>query len=641
MSDIEILENLRAQRDAIYVKTEIEAITRELQAQQLANSVVMEGLAWGDQVDRNEWRNDTPGWSPANSLAVLRDDRKDGKFRPFWEIEQDLLNIWGLARWLSGAEEVGLAPLESLTNYTMGNGFTYSAAPPNNQGKDTTGIVKACQAVIDEFMERVRWEGEAEHELFQRAVVDGEFAAWVKPCGSGRASLRIVDPECITEPSDPRQLEDYYGLPSYNWSFGVATDHGDTSQPHGYFLLHYADFGDWDYAPAAEFIHAKYNVPRSVKRGLSDYFPVVGSLRRVAKLLDNMLEGMAIQASIPFIRQHPPGTTSTQAQSMVTTNATSLLTRQTATGSRTGYKRKYEPGTILDISAGLQYLPPPIAQTGVADAVVGVVQAGLRRIGSRWQLPEYMISSDASNANYSSTLVAGSPFVKATERRQAAIVRPFTRIFRRVLEIACQAGRFAKWGIYQPDELRMAVSLDITPPSVSADEDKLKRAQTDQILVDMGAKSIRTVAEESGLDYEAELKNGAKRTEAAPPVSGPPSQSSQPPASPPSAPQSGVGGAPLADTLNGAQVTAAIDTIKSSGKEISDEAAVILLRRVGLSDQEARRVVAAQKQASIQAAAEEEKRLEAEKAANPFPPGQSPPKPVKESWQRDWWTRAG
>ena len=50
---------------------------------------------------------------------------------------------------------------------------------------------------------------------------------------------------------------------------------------------------------------------------------------------------------------------------------------------------------------------------------VQIVQAGLRALGNRWDMPEYMISGDSSNANYASTLVSGAPFVTGIEWEQS------------------------------------------------------------------------------------------------------------------------------------------------------------------------------------------------------------------------------
>ena len=51
-----------------------------------------------------------------------------------------------------------------------------------------------------------------------------------------------------------------------------------------------------------------------------------------------------------------------------------------------------------------------------AGRYVAVLQAELRAVASRLVMPEFMLSSDASNANYSSTMVAEGPAVKMFDR---------------------------------------------------------------------------------------------------------------------------------------------------------------------------------------------------------------------------------
>src|SRR6185369_4253327 len=87
----------------------------------------------------------------------------------------------------------------------------------------------------------------------------------------------------------------------------------------------------------------------------------------------------------------------------------------------------YPPGSVLKVGYGQEYLPGPMgAERNAGFELVG--QYSLRRIGVRWNMPEYMISGDASNGNYSSTLVAESPFVKAREADQQFYKRHFLSI---------------------------------------------------------------------------------------------------------------------------------------------------------------------------------------------------------------------
>ncbi len=79
-------------------------------------------------------------------------------------------------------------------------------------------------------------------------------------------------------------------------------------------------------------------------------------------------------------------------------------------GAGRGYLQRFAPGTILDVYAGTEYHFPA---AGIdAARFVAVLQAELRAIAARLVMPEFMLTSDASNANYSSTLVAEGPAVK-------------------------------------------------------------------------------------------------------------------------------------------------------------------------------------------------------------------------------------
>ncbi len=55
-------------------------------------------------------------------------------------------------------------------------------------------------------------------------------------------------------------------------------------------------------------------------------------------------------------------------------------------------------------------------------------------------LPEFMLTSDASNANYASTMVAEGPAVKLFQSEQQFFAREFTRLWRWVMEVAIELG---------------------------------------------------------------------------------------------------------------------------------------------------------------------------------------------------------
>jgi capsid protein len=191
------------------------------------------------------------------------------------------------------------------------------------------------------------------------------------------------------------------------------------------------------------------------------------------------------------IRKHKAATSAGLADFVA--NQADVSVTSSATG-RTSHFRRFAPGTILDASSGMDYEFPA---AGIdAGRYVTVLQAELRAIASRLVMPEFMLSSDASNANYSSTMVAEGPAVKMFDRLQHEMIADDLELFGRVLSQAVSAGRL-------PSEALISVEIRGIPPTLAV-RDRLKDAQADQILVRNGAMSVATMAMRSGLDPEQE-----------------------------------------------------------------------------------------------------------------------------------------
>src|SRR6202000_3039891 len=150
--------------------------------------------------------------------------------------------------------------------------------------------------------------------------------------------------------------------------------------------------------------HRKANVDANVRRGLPLYTPVRKNLRRAERLLRNMSVVAEIQSAIALIRKHR-GASRSGIEQFVANNADAPPTSDA--NGRTRHYSQYGPGTILDAPAGMEYDFP--AQSLDASNFVAVLQAELRAIAARLVMPEFMFTSDASNANFASTLVAEGP----------------------------------------------------------------------------------------------------------------------------------------------------------------------------------------------------------------------------------------
>ena len=388
--------------------------------------------------------------------------------------EQELAAIRNECRSLAVANEFAINGHENRISYIVGSGHTYRAVAARGQGADDA-LVLAVQLVLDEFIRINGWH-QRQQEIVRRKDRDGECFLRLFAAADGTTRVRFVEPAQVAAPND--RMADPAA------SFGVQTDPADVETVLGYWI-------DGRLIDAGEIQHRKANVDANVKRGLPLYFPVRKNLRRAEKLLRNMSVVSEIQSAIAVIRKHKSATAAGLADFVANQADRSFAN---ATTGQTSHFRRYAPGTILDAVAGTDYEFPA---SGIdAGRYVTVLQAELRAVASRLVMPEFMLSSDASNANYSSTMVAEGPAVKMFDRLQHEMIEDDVELFRRVVRHAAASGRL-------PTDAPTAVAIRGIPPTLAV-RDRLKDAQADQILVRNGAMSVATMALRSGLDPEQE-----------------------------------------------------------------------------------------------------------------------------------------
>jgi hypothetical protein len=429
---------------------------------------------WDDFVDPREAYagDDGQWWLP---MAMNQSaGGPDGVARAAPIDELGLARLRDECRRLALANEFAINGHENRINYIVGPGHGYLATL--RPGADAPMELAArVQEVLDEFLQESRWHAR-QQEIVRRLDRDGE-ALLRFFVSDGRTRVRFIEPDQVAAPqhaaADPRA------------SFGVLTAPGDVEDVRGYYV-------DGELVDAAEVQHRKAGVDANVKRGLPLYSPVRANLRRAEKLLRNMSVVAEVQSAIALIRRHR-GATRAGVERFVDDGAT------TGVDARGKVRRvtQYGPGTILDAPAGLEYEFPA---TGIdAASYVAVLQAELRAIAARLVMPEFMFTSDASNASYASTMVAEGPAVRMFQRAQAAMIADDSEVMWRVVENAARAGRL-------PRDVRRLVEVQITPPSLDV-RDCLKDAQVDRIAHTSGVLSLQTWSQRLGLDYDQEQKN--------------------------------------------------------------------------------------------------------------------------------------
>jgi len=510
MIDTLPIEDLRTRHESARLQLETMQLESYLaEAQRMADLPVpvMEAC---ELIDPREFMHDTPGWGTSygqQPVPMTRpDDRQDGKNRPVFETEQDLAFIRGSARILTTMFPAGINILKNLRNYTISGGFTYKVQPAND-AEPPKGLVGAVQNVIDALF------GDSgcllENEIHDRRRTDGECFVQLEPEG-WQTRILIREPDHVRDPQGfSNDLETHLHIDTEFvscWAMGVHTRKDRPGDTLGYHVApDPAAYADWDYVPAARMEHFKANAPYGVKRGYSEFYPVIAWLQDAEKVLRNTGRGTAVQAAIAFIRQHATGATAAQISGLRATNAYETRTQNLPQGgSRTRYIQNFAPGTILDINQGQEYLAGPMGSER-APAFINVIQALLRYLGSVWQMAEGMISGDYSNNNLASALVAESPFVKGRESDQRELKPGFSSLCWKAIRIAFDSGYFARFDMPW-EQIEALVDVIVTPPEV-ATRNKEEQARTSAIEVGLGIKSKRTAATEAGLDFDAELEN--------------------------------------------------------------------------------------------------------------------------------------
>jgi len=420
--------------------------------------------------------------------------RRQGKNWPIYQTEQELNLLRAPARLLmaTGGYAQGLAG--GLSAYVVSTGYSYRPAKKHKRCPLPDDVIDAAQVVIDEILAHNQWRGGEqpglEVELFLRSLEDGEWILTHYPRADGLTDFRTQEPECLTQPP---------GTDFAEWGFGIETPRDDAQSVKRYYVQHGDSPGDGDeYAPD-ELTHHRRNVRRSQKRGLTDFsFDVFDTLSLSSKLRTNLGDSAAQQAAIVYVRQHE-NATSEDVQAFLGDDADYTQT-DLYSGAQTPVKVARRGGRE-DIPKGMSYVDGPGAPN--APNHLQILQACLRGAGVKWNAPEWLVSGDASNNNYASSLTAESPFVRRVLQEQGwygeSFKKPIWYAFKHYVTtrgLRDRTGRVWSW-----DEIGHELELRATAPSPET-RNKLEEAQRAQIEIPLGAQSRQKYAEEQGRDWD-------------------------------------------------------------------------------------------------------------------------------------------
>jgi capsid protein len=268
-------------------------------------------------------------------------------------------------------------------------------------------------------------------EIIRRSIRDGEvfiqfFDKDEEGKATGKTTIRFIDPLRVRD--DPKKVA--AGELMQTIRNGVNTDPDDIEKVISYTVQDAVDENKFKEVPAEQILHIKINADSDQKRGESFVQVVMRLAKHYEQWLENRIVLNKMRSAIVMIKKIEG--TPAEVASLANTISN-------ASNTPSGYTKKQQirGGTVITEGPGVTYRmeAPNINASDVKEDGRNIKCA----MAAGTNLPEYVFG-DASNANYASTLIAESPFVKAIEWWQIFFEQSFAEIYRRVIQNAVDAG---------------------------------------------------------------------------------------------------------------------------------------------------------------------------------------------------------
>lgn len=382
-------------------------------------------------------------------------------------------------------------------SYVIGTGHAYELVPKDPERAKTDPVL---QALADEANKRLKAFLKAnvfprsEREGMIRSDRDGEQFVRLFPNADGPAKLRFAEPEDVRDPQSARA-----GLEAQNGpdiEMGVEVNNVDVRTVVAYWI---ADGLKEDskrvpvidkQSKLQQVFHLKLNVDLNQRRGWPTLWPVRRNLIRADRLLRYANNVAAIQSAVASVWKHSQKTKA-QVETFLDQNNDALLIDNT-TGRQTRLQGTTW-GEDIHLGPGVE-LQAPIVSID-PQKIAGLVQMDLREVAADLQMAEFMLTADASNNNFASSLVAESPPVRNFQRLQQEFGE-FNE------EIVWTGGVVHEVELHGLDRAALTeLELTRTPPTLEV-RNPVEDAQTNQILLDNDITSRKRWRESVGNDNQ-------------------------------------------------------------------------------------------------------------------------------------------
>lgn len=385
--------------------------------------------------------------------------------------KQELLREQAIKTYFKSAH--GRNIIRLFEKYVVGHGFGIEPISP----------IPAVKEVWNEFW-TVNKMALRKKEIVRRTMRDGE--SFIRYFDDEEViKVRFMNPAMIINPDDKH---------SENINDGIETDPDDIETVIVYYYK--------GKPVSQEYVqHLKIMVDSDVLRGRSYYEPILQFLTMYTKWMNDRMKLNEIRNTVALIKKVKGNPT--QAANIKSKYETS----RKLNNDGTTLQRAPKNVSVYTTNQNVDYeLKSPNLQ---AADVQKDGRALLLSIAAGAGLPEFMVSSDASNSSYASTMSAEGPAVMEFEDWQDYFEYHFKEMFRRVIEHAIAKNKIPEFEDVtidgkterQPTSTECSITF---PDLVSRDIEKETRAY----VLQSNARWISDVTASSklDLDYEEEQR---------------------------------------------------------------------------------------------------------------------------------------
>lgn len=412
-------------------------------------------------------------------------------YKTIWE-------LWAAqyhSRLLCRYNEFAIGAIENRVNYITGEGgYSIEVQPRFPDDVTATALARQVQEFLDIFSE-VNSCAEMQSESMLRSDEDGEWFIRLFYRRDGMTELRFIEPEHVIS-----KLGDVL---TPEFSFGIETDTDDICNVKAYWINEKPYISSTPVrVEENEVVHGKFNSRSSAKRGYPSFLPVGPNLRRCEDLLQSLTQVARTRAKIALIRKLT-GVDSTTANRLVQNVTLTRRQRYNSEGTPSNVE-DFKDGSILTTGQNSDYIYPDFT-FGAAD-FVEVLQAELRAIATRFQMPEWMFTALA-DAKYNNAFVVESPALKSFARLQTRQQRlwitgrvgPKRSIYWRAIVWAVKKGIL-------PEEVIRRLKLVAKGPTLVS-RDKKQEADINIAYKNAGLKDDTAIQREQGFDPDEVASN--------------------------------------------------------------------------------------------------------------------------------------